>query len=168
MELETSAAPWQRNVQIRSLIFGIQLQSQTVTPYRFNQSVQSIPRLRQPWIECRQIKAIDSKEFFPIWASALKKNLCAVFDPSVAKEVRQQLVHDYAVKTQGNWWAIQALIQTYHEVLGGFGNKPERNITHEVIQRVGERFAKVDWQNIEAEEQAKLRRGRASSTHNGS
>lgn len=71
-----------------------------------------------------------------MWAHALEVNVRAQFDEDIGKDERKQIIANDWQKTSGNWWGIEALIETYHDELGPFRGRPYRIITREVIQRV--------------------------------
>jgi hypothetical protein len=144
--------PWQRNMPRRALIFGARLNPHPSTKNPFVAMIQKHPNLLLPWEKRLTLDMLTIHEFFHMWAQALEVNLRAQFDEDIGKDERKQMIANDWQKTSGNWWGIEALIETYHDVLGPFRGRPYRIITREVIQRVQEHFACVQWTTEEEEE----------------
>lgn len=155
LDLERSAEFGQRSNPVRAMIFGTRMRAQPSMKDPFVKLVQEIPRLRLPWSERKHFELVGRDEFFHVWAQAMEFNLRAQFDETLSKDERNLLIAKYAQRTSGSWWGIEDLIQVYHEVLGGFRNKPYRSITREVIKRVETRLAKLDWTVPDHEEEKK-------------
>lgn len=153
LDLRSPPDPWRRVTPQRALIIGAQLRAKPSVHNAFVKTVHTYPQLRLAWHEQTTLDVLTITEFFMVWARALERNLQARYDDRVAPDERKLITAGYWQKTGGNWWAIEQLIEIYHEELGPQRGQPYRIMTHDVIKRVHARIEKIPWTITEEAEE---------------